>query len=408
MQVSLSTSLLTSGSTCDSASEFTTTSSYLVAVEQAMTRSPAADGQPARVVHLTNPNGMTVSLMDIGATWLSCTLPVNGECREVLLRSPDMAAHLQQSAYFGAIVGRYANRIGGSQFRLNGVLFRISANEGGNSLHGGQFGFDKRRWDITGLSAQAVTFRLYSENGDQGYPGNLEVAVTYRLTDDNAVEISYQAEGDQDCPVNLTNHAYFNLAGAGSGAKSLDHELQLHASYYLPTRPDLIPTGAHLAVQGTSFDFTQRKTIGRDFLSEPDQVTAGGYDHAWLFDAARCDGQAVVATLISPDQRVTMQMATTKPAVQFYAGNFLAGTPGALPQNSAAVHDAAAADLEDDIETDKEKMAVQHYEYQQHDGLALETQYLPDGPNHPEWGSCSGILLAGEPYQHRTVYRFIY
>lgn len=353
-----------------------TVGSVLTQLENTMGSTQAFDGAPANLVHLQNAKGMTASFMDVGATWLSCTLPLDTGRREVLLRSPDMVEHMKQTAYFGTTVGRYANRIDGGRFSINGEEFQLSQNEGNNILHGGKDGFDKRRWTIEHQTETSVTFGLTSKDGDQGFPGNLVARVTFALSDDNAVEIEYYAECDKTCPVNLTNHAYFNLAGEGSGAKSLEHTLLMHATHYLPTRADLIPVGEWKNVTGTAFDFSTAKTIGRDFLADDDQKLAGGYDHAFIFDAAYCDGKKAAATLISPDGAVTMAVATTKPAIQFYSGNFLEGTLGASGT------------------------------YALYDGLALETQFLPDGPNHPEWGMLSGILQAGETYRHTTRYAF--
>lgn len=345
-------------------------------LEQGMASTPSFDGQLAKLVHLTNSNGMSASFMDIGATWLSCSMPVNGEAREVLLRSPNMAEHMEQSAYFGSIVGRFANRIAKGQFELEGKRYQLGVNNGENSLHGGLEGFDKKRWSIVEQSAQKVVFTLHTKDGDQGYPGNLGIKVTYSLTDDNQVSISYEANTDKTCPVNLTNHAYFNLAGEGANSKSLDHVLQLNSGHYLPTDQGLIPTGEIKLVEGTSFDFSQAKLIGRDFLTESDQKMAGGYDHAFVFQQEVTDGDSTAAILISPNNDLTMRVKTTKPAVQFYSGNFLAGTPG------------------------KSKC------YELYDGLALETQYLPDGPNKPEWGSKRGVLNPEETYRHQTIYQF--
>lgn len=345
-------------------------------LEQSMGQTSSFDGKPAQLIELTNCHGMSVVFMDIGATWLSCTLPVSGELREVLLRSPNMVEHMQQGAYFGAVVGRFANRIAKGQFELEGKQYQLGINNGENSLHGGLEGFDKRRWSVVEQDSQHVVFRLYSPDGDQGYPGNLDVQVTYTLTDDNALQIAYLASCDQSCPVNLTNHAYFNLAGEASRAKSLDHHLQLMADAYLPTDAGLIPTGELKPVSGTSFDFTYAKAIGRDFLTEPDQKTAGGYDHAFVFRPEVTDGSAVAAVLTAPEKDVVMKVKTTKPAVQLYSGNFLSGTPG------------------------KSK------EYDLYDGLCLETQYFPDGPNKPQWGVNRGVLTQGESYQHQTIYQF--
>ncbi|EMC9922258.1 galactose-1-epimerase [Vibrio parahaemolyticus] len=349
---------------------------YFQQLEQAMAQTPSFDGQTANLIHLTNANGVTASFMDIGATWLSCTLPVNGENREVLLRSPNMAEHMKQDAYFGSIVGRFANRIAKGQFEIDGEKYQLGINNGENSLHGGLEGFDKRRWKVEEQNDQQVTFSLRSPDGDQGYPGNLDVKVTYTLTDENELAIAYDAKTDKTSPVNLTNHAYFNLAGEASRAKSLDHTLQLNAGHYLPTDAGLIPSGEQKPVSGTSFDFTEPKSIGQEFLAEEDQKTAGGYDHAFLFIPEVTDGVSVAAVLIAPKEDVVMKVKTTKPAIQFYSGNFLAGTPGASKT------------------------------YERYDGLALETQYFPDGPNKPEWGLNNGVLSSGDCYQHQTTYQF--
>ncbi len=349
---------------------------YFAQLEQAMAQTPSFDGQTAKLIHLTNAHGMTASFMDIGATWLSCTLPLEGQRREILLRSPTTVEHMKQDAYFGAIVGRFANRIAKGQFEVDGKRYQVGVNNGENSLHGGVEGFDKKRWTVVERSASQVVFALHSQDGDQGYPGNLDVKVTYTLTDANELAIAYEAHTDQTCPVNLTNHAYFNLAGEASGAKSLDHTLQLNADYYLPTDAGLIPTGEQKPVLGTSFDFTQPKRIGEEFLTDQDQKTAGGYDHAFVFRPDVTNGVSTAAVLTAPKEDVTMTVLTTKPAIQFYSGNFLAGTPGASKT------------------------------YQRYDGLALETQYFPDGPNKPAWGLNNGVLRSGDCYQHQTIYQF--
>ncbi|WP_420791229.1 galactose-1-epimerase [Enterovibrio gelatinilyticus] len=351
---------------------------HLSHIHAAMTSHPAADNRLATVVHLQNAGGMTASFMDMGATWLSANLPVGSERREVLLRSLDMQAHLEQSAYFGSIVGRYANRIKGSRFSLNGIEYILASNEGKNTLHGGPKGFDTLRWEIVFKAQQQVTFQLNSRDGDQGFPGNFNVTVTYTLTDDNAVEIRYEGLCDADCPISLTNHAYFNLDGESSGAKCLDHSLQLRASHYLPTRDDMTPKSEWLSVMGTTFDFNTSKNVGRDFLQGDDQVTAGGYDHAFILESACCDGKAVVALVRAQDEVVSMAVSTTKPSIQFYSGNFLDGSSGAS------------------------------HAYDKYEGLALETQYLPDGPNQPQWGTLCGIQKANVPYQHLTRYQFIF
>ncbi|CAM2936298.1 galactose-1-epimerase [Vibrio mytili] len=349
---------------------------YFEQLEQSMMQTPSFDGQAANLFHLTNANGMTASFMDIGATWLSCTLPLDGEQREVLLRSPNMVEHMRQDAYFGAVVGRFANRIAKGQFEIDGELYQLDVNNGENSLHGGLYGFDKRRWKIVEQSDQEVILALHSPDGDQGYPGNLDVKVVYTLTDENELVIVYEANTDKTSPVNLTNHAYFNLAGEASSAKGLEHTLQLSAGHYLPTDARLIPTGEQKSVLGSSFDFTEPKPIGHSFLTEPDQKTAGGYDHAFVLKPEVTDGVSVAAVLTAPKEDVVMKVKTTKPAIQFYSGNFLAGVPGASKIYTLC------------------------------DGLALETQYFPDGPNKPEWGLNKGVLSSGDCYQHLTVYQF--
>ncbi|MCL9773294.1 galactose-1-epimerase [Vibrio methylphosphonaticus] len=348
----------------------------LSTIEDSMTQDVSFDGLPAKVFHLSNAAGMTASFMDIGATWLSCSLPLSGEQREVLLRSPNMAEHMRQGAYFGSVVGRYANRIDKGQFEIGGKSYQVTCNNGENALHGGVEGFDKRRWSIDSHTESTLVFSLESKDGDQGFPGNASIQVTYHLGDNNELSIRYQASCDQTTAMNLTNHAYFNLSGESSSAKSIDHKLKMFANAYLPTREDLIPLGELKSVNATSFDFREEKIVGRDFLADKDQQIAGGYDHTFIFDAELTNGQAVVSTLVSPQHDVTMDVLTTKPSMQLYTGNFLGNAPG-VSQNYANLH-----------------------------GIALETQYFPDGPNHPEWGRDNGILNVGESYQQSTTYRF--
>ncbi|RKF17546.1 galactose-1-epimerase [Alginatibacterium sediminis] len=341
-----------------------------------MTKTPAIDGKIAKIVHLSNSNGMTASFMDIGATWLSCRLLIENIPREILLRSPNMEEHKKQSAYFGSIIGRYANRIDKGQFYLNGSMHHVGTNESANSLHGGFIGFDKRRWEIDSHSASSILFSLLSVAGDEGYPGNLNVQVCYTLTESNEIKIEYRATSDESTPLSLTNHAYFNLAGENSTAKSLNHRLKINASHYLPTRDDLIPTGEVRSTLGTSFDFNTKKLIAADFLNDDDQKTAGGYDHAFVLSGQPEINPAVAATLSSPEDDVQMHIVTSMPSIQFYSGNVLAGTPGASK------------------------------EYQNYDGIALEPQFLPDGPNHVEWGT-NMILKYGDVYEHQTCYQFL-
>jgi len=341
-----------------------------------MTATPAYDGKPAKLVELTNPNGMQVVIMDIGATWLSCVVPVAGEKRDVLLGLSTMEEFQQHGSFLGVTVGRYANRIANSQYEYQGETYTLAANQGAHCLHGGKDGWSHRRWDIASQSEQKVEFTIFSEDGDQGFPGNATASVSYELTSDNQVVISYKASTDKTTPLNLTNHAYFNLMGADSGQDVLKHKLQVCADYYLPTTSEGIPLGDLESVDNTSFDFRVAKTVGQDLLADEQQKNCQGYDHSYLLDDSCKTGRSV-ATVEAPDSSMSMQVFTDKPAIQFYGGNFLAGTPSRTGG-----------------------------EYKQYQGLALETQYLPDSPNHPEWPQESCMTQPGEEYAFTTVYKF--
>lgn len=341
-----------------------------------MTAQPALDGKPAQIVVLKNRFGMSISLMDIGATWLTCIVPVNGYRRDVLLGSADMNAHKQQTAYLGATVGRFANRIAGAKFVLEGQEYKISANEGKNTLHGGKQNFSHLRWGITAQSSQSVTFSLISNDGDQGFPGTVKVSVTYTLTDNNEVCIDYQAMSDKTTPLSLTNHAYFNLAGEHTERTALEHDLKICATHYLKNGNGNIPTGEFASVIGTGFDFRKLKRVGRDFMADECQKAANGYDHAFILDKKAIEDKTPVATVISPEGELKMDVFTTMPSVQFYTGNFLAGTRG------------------------------KSRHYGNYSGLALETQYFPDGPNHPEWHENQGVLPANTAWNSQTIYKF--
>lgn len=345
-------------------------------LEQSIQSGLAFDGQPAQVFTLINSNNMSVSIMDIGATWVSCILPLDNQPREVLLGMTKIEDYASHTAFLGAIVGRFANRINCGQFAINQQHYQLTVNDGENTLHGGIDGFDKRRWTVKEHSNNHVVFCLQSGDGDQGFPGNLSVEVVYTLTECNQVCIEYSALCDQDCPINLTNHAYFNLDGAESNQTILDHTLWLKSSYYAATDKNLIPTGELKSVSNTSFDFNQAQSIGARLLEDTDQKFAKGYDHAFTFDLQDCDGITPVAELTSGDKKVTMSVLTDKPAIQFYSGNFLAGTPS---RNSS---------------------------YQDYQGVALETQFLPDAPNQ-NWPEGNKAFIAKKSfYQYQTSYQF--
>lgn len=342
-----------------------------------MTEQAAYDGQPANLIELSNQAGMRVVLMDIGATWLSCTLPINEQDREVLLGVHNMADFLRHTSYLGATVGRYANRIANGELCIDGQCYALSTNQAGNTLHGGIDGFDRRRWHIAEQSTHHVRFELLSAAGDQGFPGNLQVAVTYGLDEQNGLTIEYHATTDHATAVNLTNHAYFNLNGAEQGTSCLHHTLWMDAAHYVPTSATGIPLGDLAKVQGTGFDFTQPKRVGEHLCQDEQQMLAKGYDHSYLFDAKR-DVQQPIAKLWSADDTLQLVVTTDKPAMQLYTGNWLAGTPNRVGS-----------------------------EYGDYAGIALETQFLPDSPHHPQWPQPSCILQPDEVYHYQTRYQFI-
>ncbi|KYN90816.1 galactose mutarotase [Vibrio cidicii] len=351
----------------------------MIKLKESMTTQAAEDGLPARIIELVNRSGMSVMLMDIGATWLSCRLPLaSGEQREVLLGVGNMQDFQRQGSYMGVTVGRYANRIANGYFEIDGIEYQVSTNQAGNCLHGGKEGFNKRRWSVAGQSANSVTFSLYSSDGDQGFPGNVDAQVCYTLSEDNQMVIRFLATTDKATPLNLTNHAYFNLDGADTGATCLEHQLQIEADQFLPIDAAGIPLGECQPVQQTSFDFSQPKRIAQRFLQDPQQELAKGYDHSYLFRRDR-DISQPVARVMSGDGQVQMTLVTDKPAMQLYTGNWLAGTPNRLGGKC-----------------------------QDYQGLALETQFLPDSPNHLEWPQASCILKPQERYDFTTRYQFTF
>lgn len=343
-----------------------------------LTETPtlAPDGLPWRLITLRNARGVVVTLMDWGATLLSARIPLaDGTLREALLGCASPERYTEQAAFLGASIGRYANRIANSRYSLNGETITLVPSQGENQLHGGPDGFDKRRWAIATQNETQVVFTLTSEDGDQGFPGTLTASAHYRLTDDNRISIEYRATVDKTCPVNMTNHVYFNLNGEQTDVRG--HKLQLLADDYLPVDEMGIPREGLKAVSGTSFDFRTPKVIADDFLSDSDQQKVNGYDHAFLLQA-KGDASQAVAQLWSDDEKLQMKVYTSAPALQFYSGNFLDGTPsrGTTP-------------------------------YAAWQGLALESEFLPDSPNHPEWPQPDCMLQPGEEYISVTEYQFI-
>ena len=341
------------------------------------TTALAPDDQPWQQVTLRNKSGMTVTVADWGATLLSAEVPLaDGSLRRPLLGCAKLEDYARQAAFLGASVGRYANRIGHSRFPLDGQVVNVTpSNDAGHQLHGGPEGFDKRRWRIVRADEQEVLFALTSPDGDQGFPGTLQATAHYRLTDDNRISITYRATVDKPCPVNMTNHVYFNLDGEQSDVRN--HKLQILADEYLPVDEGGIPHDGLKSVAGTSFDFRSAKIIASEFLADDDQRKVKGYDHAFLLQA-KGDGKKVAAHVWSADEKLQLKVYTTAPALQFYSGNFLGGTPsrGTEP-------------------------------YADWQGLALESEFLPDSPNHPEWPQPDCFLRPGEEYSSLTEYQFI-
>jgi aldose 1-epimerase len=335
-------------------------------------------GKPIEIFTLTNAAGIEIKAMTYGAIITSWRVPDRaGQLADIVLGFDDPARYLKgDSPYFGAVVGRYANRIGKAQFALDGRTYTLAANDGINHLHGGKQGFDKALWDAEAIKTSdgpGVAFSRTSPDGEEGYPGTLKVRVTYTLTDRNALLIAYEATTDKSTPVNLTQHSYFNLAGQGTG-DVLDHVLHINADRYTPVDKTLIPTGELAPVEGTPFDFRKPTAIGDRIRSEHPQLQfGGGYDHNWIL-ARPGTGLSVAADVYEPKTGRTLQVRTTEPGLQFYSGNFLDGSL-----------------------TGKEGRV-----YRQRYGFCLETQHFPDSPNKP--GFPSTTLRPGETYRTRTVY----
>ncbi|PCF95886.1 aldose epimerase family protein [Vreelandella nigrificans] len=345
------------------------------------------DGRQVDVYQFTNANGIELRVTNYGGIILSLKTPnIAGEFEDIALGFDSLEAYLsddylQSNPYFGAIIGRYGNRIANGQFSLDGEQYALAANDGSNHLHGGQQGFDKVLWQAEPFESEAGTglvLRYTSEDGEEGYPGRLESEVTYTLTDDDELVVDYRAVTDKATPVNLTQHSYFNLKGEGSDT-ILDHQLMINAPEFTPVNDTLIPTGEIRSVKDTPFDFTQATPIGERIEQDNEQLTfGGGYDHNFVLargDAA-ADALVVAAKVWEPQSGRMVEITTTEPAIQFYSGNFLNG------------------DL-----TGKQGQAYGH-----RSGFALETQHYPDSPNQEAFPST--ILAPGDTYRSRTVYRF--
>lgn len=340
-----------------------------------------ADGTAIEAVTLTARNGVSARIISYGATLQALNVPDrNGKVADVELGYDDLAGYVDHPNYWGASVGRYANRIAGGKFSIDGKSYQLSRNDKTNSLHGGAKGFDKLPWRIVSVKSGAqasVTLALTSPAGDQGYPGTLKVTATYALDDAGNLTIDYDATSDAPTVVNLTNHAIFNMAGEGAPGGILRHKLTIPASRYTPVDAALIPTGELKPVAGTPFDFTRATTIedgirdGRD----PQIVFGRGVDHNFALDAGATKEPKLAARLEDPESGRVLEVLSDQPGVQVYTGNFLDGT---LVGKSGHL-------------------------YRMGDGIALEPQKFPDTPNQPAFGSAR--VDPAHPYHHRMIFR---
>lgn len=340
------------------------------------------DGTPVESVVLTTDSGFSARIIALGAILQSMKVPGGGGAADVVLGFDDAQSYLDHPSYFGATIGRFANRIGGGRFTLENDTFTLDANEGENTLHGGGAGWDKKVWRIADVKAQgeeaSVTFRYDSPDGEMGFPGNVQASVTYTLDESGALTIAHQATTDAPTVVNMTNHSYFNLSGHEHLESVEGQVLTIPASAYTPVSASLIPTGEIRQVNGTPFDFRSAKTIGRDIRdgSDPQLLIANGYDHNFIVDAPADGSLRLVAKLSHAASGRTMQMWSDQPALQFYSGNFLDGSFAGKTQ----------------------------VVYRQGDGLCLEPQTYPDAPNKPDFPQAR--LDPGETYKHVMQLRF--
>jgi aldose 1-epimerase len=337
------------------------------------------DGRDVTIYKVTSPTGMVMEVTNYGGIITRLTAPDrDGMFEDIVLGYDNLEGYLTETPYFGAIIGRYGNRIAKGQFTLDGETYTLAQNNGENHLHGGIQGFDKVLWNAEPFSMgneYGIVFTYDSPDGEEGYPGTLKARVTYMLTADNRVIFSYQATTDKATPVNLTQHSYFNLAGPSSDS-ILDHELMLAADHFTPIDSGLIPTGEIRPVAGTPFDFTTATPIGERINADDEQIVFGlGYDHNWVLSDMTSD-MRLAARVHEPTSGRVMEVLTEEPGIQFYAGNFLDGTITGKGGNV--------------------------YEYRS--GFCLETQHFPDSPNQSSFPST--ILRPGETYQTRTIYAF--
>ena len=341
------------------------------------------DGRSVPAVTLGNGRGVTATVIAYGAALQSVVLPDRTGCRmDVVLAYDNLEQYLRQPQYFGATVGRFANRLARGRFTVDGRAYQASLNDGPNSLHGGALGFDKVLWDVVSVASgptASVTLRYVSPNGDQGYPGSLTVDATYSLSENNALTIEYRAITDQPTIVNVTNHSYWNLSGEGSSAGAMGHMVTIPADTFLPTDATAIPTGEFRPVAGTVFDFRIPRSIGdrvRDAREE--QIVFGrGYDFNWVLGEHVTGDEHLMACVTDAASGRGFELWSNQPGLQMYSGNFLDAT----------------------------SHGKSHRLYREGDALVLEPQLFPDTPNHPAFGSAR--LAPGQEYRNTMSYRFM-
>lgn len=329
------------------------------------------------MIELESGTGFGISLLPYGASWTSCRVPMgDGSLREVLLGCRTEDDFRRQTSYLGATIGRFANRLKQGRFRIDGVDYAVDRNDGENCLHGGQTGFARKDWVIEELGANRARFSITSAAGDGGFPGQMSAETTYSVDGhDCSVTIEYLAAVDRPCPVSLTNHAYFNLNGDGADCRG--HSLQLASERFLPIDETGLPVGEIRSVKGTAFDFRRETKLRMEAAAEPQLTLNKGYNHAFMLDDGCRSMRRCAAALVSADGLLTMRLYTSLPALQLYTGNYLAGTPS--------------------------RRAAPYPDYA---GIALEAEFLPDSPNHPEWQSANPTLYPGSIYRNCIRLRF--
>ena len=328
---------------------------------------------------LINENGMSVKITNYGATLVGIFVPdINGKYEDVVLGYDKLDGYFTNTPYFGGTIGRNSNRIENAEFNLNGKKYRLDQNDGVNNNHGGFSGYNKRVWDSEIIQSElAIRFTLFSPNGDQGFPGDLNVSVKFTLTNDNSIKIEYEAKGDQDTIVNLTNHSYFNLSGHPEKYGIENHKVWINATYYTPViNQAMIPSGIVESVKGTPMDFRISKKVGTDIEDGFVQLKYGkGYDHNWVLDKEK-NRIEKVAELLDEITKRKMDVYTNMPGIQVYSGNYLDGK--IIGKNNIA--------------------------YEKRSGICFETQYFPDAIHHDNFPS--SILKAAETYRSTTLYKF--